>query len=344
MARDAGDGRLEQELRLTRALTRAISEAPSLYRALQETLRILGEETGWELAQAWLPGGEPLRLRPSSAWHGGSEAAKEVRRASEPLSFSEGEGLPGRAWAAKGPVWIDDLSVEDGLPHARSAREAGFRAALAVPVQDPEQGMTAVLELLSRRREEEDQGLLDVVVTAAAQLASFVRAKRAEVALRASEERFRSLAETANDAILSADADSVIFYANRCAHQMFGWRPGELVGRRLMELMPPGVRGAHEEGVRRYLATGEPRIVGRTAELTGQRKDGSDFPVDLSLAASEQAGETHFTGILRDVSERKRVEEDLVRSRARLSEAASLGRQLGVGSRRGPRDPVEGAL
>ncbi|MDQ3587623.1 MAG: PAS domain S-box protein [Actinomycetota bacterium] len=327
--RDGSDdegGRLRQELRLTRALTVAISQASNLDSALEQTLRVLCEETGWELGQGWLVEGEPPRLRPSSAWYGGSEAAKALRTESEPLSFSEGEALPGLAWAARRPVWIDDFSVEDRSPRARSARKAGFRAALAVPVPDPEQGVAAVLELLTRRRVEEDPGLLDVVVAVAAQLASFLRGERAEGALRASEERFRSLAETANDAIVSADADSVIRYANRCAHEMFGWHPGELVGRRLMELMPPGLRIAHEEGVRRFLATREPRIIGRTVELTGRRKDGSEFPVELSLAAWEQAGEQYFTGTLRDMSERKRVEEDLVRSRARLSEAASLGR------------------
>ncbi|HVH68612.1 MAG TPA: PAS domain S-box protein [Gemmatimonadales bacterium] len=145
--------------------------------------------------------------------------------------------------------------------------------------------------------------------------------QRAEEALRISEEQFRTLALTANDAIISADSRGHITYFNPGAERMFGYPAEEVSGQPLTVLMPERLREQHRAGVARYLATGEPRVVGSTVELVGRKRDGSEFPVELSLASWKRGAEVAFTGILRDISRRKAAEAALASYAAQLEAA-----------------------
>jgi PAS domain S-box-containing protein len=132
--------------------------------------------------------------------------------------------------------------------------------------------------------------------------------RRRTVELASSEHRYRVLAQTANDGIVSADADGRITFLNDAASRLFGWPATELVGEPLTRLMPDRFHDEHRAGLRRYRETRESRLVGRTVELTGRRREGGEFPLELSLAASESDGRLTYTGIVRDLSERKRAE------------------------------------
>src|SRR5438309_980459 len=145
--------------------------------------------------------------------------------------------------------------------------------------------------------------------------------QRAEEALRGSEERFRILAVTANDAIITADRHGNITYFNPGAERIFGYGATEVNGKPLTVLMPERFRDAHHAGIARYLATGEARVVGKTVELAGQKKNGAEFPLELSLASWQRGSEIAFTAIIRDVTERKRVEETLRRHTAQVEAA-----------------------
>jgi PAS domain S-box-containing protein len=144
---------------------------------------------------------------------------------------------------------------------------------------------------------------------------------RIEGALRESEERFRTLAATANDAIVSADSSGAVTYFNPAAERIFGHRASDVAGQPLTALMPERFRDAHRAGLARYLATGEPRVVGRTVELAGLRRDGSEFPLELSLAAWRRGSAVAFTAIIRDITARKAAEDALRRYAAQLETA-----------------------
>ena len=135
--------------------------------------------------------------------------------------------------------------------------------------------------------------------------------KADEPTLRYSEEPFRAIVDSAADAIVSADATGRIRSWNGAAGRMFGYRADEVIGRPLTILMPEGVRQAHERGVDRFRSTGEGRITGRTVELEALRADGSTFPVELSLSTWASVDGPCFTGILRDVTERRRAQDKL---------------------------------
>jgi PAS domain S-box-containing protein len=138
---------------------------------------------------------------------------------------------------------------------------------------------------------------------------------------RTVEHRFRTLATTANDAIVTVDATGAISYYNPAAERLFGHGALQVLGRPVTVLMPERFRDTHRAGLARYRRTGEARVVGRTVELVGLRRDGSEFPLELSLASTQQGEEVTFTAVIRDVSDRKQAEEAIRRHAAALEAA-----------------------
>jgi len=126
-----------------------------------------------------------------------------------------------------------------------------------------------------------------------------------------SEERFRALTGSAGDAIVSADSRGEITYFNPGAERAFGYSAEEAIGRPLTLLMPERLQEAHRRGLQRYLKTGEARVIGRPVELTGKRKDGTEFPVELSLASWGGGKAPSFVAIIRDITDRKKLETRL---------------------------------
>jgi PAS domain S-box-containing protein len=141
--------------------------------------------------------------------------------------------------------------------------------------------------------------------------------KKAEEALRRSEARLRAVLDTAFDAIVTASGDGKILSFNRQAESVFGYHSGEVVGRNLSKLMPDHVRERHERGEISYMKEGK---VGRTLEVRGRRKNGEVFPMELSIAETgdDEVGGRVYTGIIRDITERKRAEKALVESEERF--------------------------
>ena len=135
--------------------------------------------------------------------------------------------------------------------------------------------------------------------------------KQAEDELRESEALFRAVSESAHDAIVTADSGSMIIKWNNGAERIFGYTADEVIGRPLTILMPERFRDLHLKGIARVSAGGESRVMGKPVELLGMRKDGSVFPLELSLARWQVPQGNFFTGVLRDITERKKVERQL---------------------------------
>ena len=135
--------------------------------------------------------------------------------------------------------------------------------------------------------------------------------KRAEEALRESEERCRSVIATAVDAIIVINEAGEIQCINPAGERMFGYAGNELAGRNVSILMPEPYRSAHDRYISAYLETGNAKIIGRGREVEHQRKDGSIFVAELAVTEWRAGGKRHFTGIIRDITERKRYEEQI---------------------------------
>ena len=138
--------------------------------------------------------------------------------------------------------------------------------------------------------------------------------KAVERARLESAQRLEALLESAVEAIVTIGEDGVIQSVNRATERLFGYAAGELVGQNVKILMPSPYRQEHDGYLARYLATGEKRIIGIGREVEGRRKDGTVFPVDLAVSEVRVGEERLFMGTLRDLTDRKLLEESLLQS------------------------------
>jgi PAS domain S-box-containing protein len=141
--------------------------------------------------------------------------------------------------------------------------------------------------------------------------------RRVTASLERSEAQSRAILEGAVEGIVTIDERGTIRSFNRAAEKMFGLSAAEAKGKNVGILMPAAERDQHDGHLKRYLATGRARAIGPGRELTAVRADGSEFPVQLSLAAIQCAGERMFTGVIRDITEAK--EAQAVRERCSVS-------------------------
>ncbi|MEO5377638.1 MAG: PAS domain S-box protein [Magnetococcus sp. DMHC-6] len=123
-------------------------------------------------------------------------------------------------------------------------------------------------------------------------------------------DQYRSLAEAAKDAIITADADGNILSWNHGAQICFGYSPQEVIGQSLTILMPPQFRSLHQRGMEKVRESKALKLRGQVVELRGLRKNGQEFPLEVSLATWEVAKKPFFSGIIRDITLRKRLEEE----------------------------------
>ncbi|HEY8872242.1 MAG TPA: PAS domain S-box protein [Stellaceae bacterium] len=133
-----------------------------------------------------------------------------------------------------------------------------------------------------------------------------------------SDALFRAVVEAALDAIVVIDRDGRVRSVNAATERIFGYSAAELTGRNVRMLMPEPYAGEHDDYLANYLRTGEKKIIGIGREVAGRRKDGSTFPMDLSVGEAKVAGEAIFVGIIRDISERKAAEAAQRESELRL--------------------------
>jgi PAS domain S-box-containing protein len=138
--------------------------------------------------------------------------------------------------------------------------------------------------------------------------------RAAEMALREGGERLRAVVETAVDGVILIDSSARVLMFNPAWERLFGYNAAEVIGQNVRMLMPGPFREEHDDYVGNYRRTGAPKVIGIGREVVGLRKDGTTFPMDLSVGEAKQQDESIFVGIIHDLSARKRTEEQLVQA------------------------------
>ena len=136
-----------------------------------------------------------------------------------------------------------------------------------------------------------------------------IESQRAKTAFRESEEHYRAVAEATTDAIITIDSDSTILTVNPAAERIFGYSSEAMIGQPLTMLMPEYLRHLHKAGITRYVETGRKHIGWAAVQLPGLHKSGTEIPLEISFTEFMTDGQRFFTGIARDISERKRLQD-----------------------------------
>jgi PAS domain S-box-containing protein len=307
--------RSEQERRFLEFILKTLGEAETSDEMLAAGLETVCHFTRCSMGQVWLPDGDTLACSP--AWYSRGYGIEHLRSASQLLRYPRGSGLPGLVWASGQPCLLHDVDDPARFDRAAAAGRAGVGEALAVPMHSAS-GLVAVLEFFVAHERAGEPGRLERIAKVVSELGPVIERKRGEEALRVSEERFRGVTDAAMDAIVSADSEGRLRSWNRGAERMFGWRAEEVVGRPLTVIVPERLRAAHSEGIARVRRTGRSKLAGSVVELVALRRDGSEFPVELSIGTWETGDGLSFSGVIRDITERKRAEEAIATANREL--------------------------
>jgi PAS domain S-box-containing protein len=312
--------------RVEHEIARILTETDAPVEVYAATLEAIGRALGWEVGAVWELRRDDERLHCVRGWHAG-RGAPEFEALSEQLALEPGEGLPGRVLSTGEPTWIVDAPADGNFPRAHAARRSGLHAAFGFPLRSP-RGIVGVMEFFSRERREPDDQLLETMGVLGSQVGQFVARRQAEAEVRASESRLRAMLASALDAVVTMDHTGRVLGWNHAAETTFGYRADEAVGRDMADLIvPPSLRGLHRKGLARFLETEHAVILDRRLELIGLHKNGTEFPVELTITRIGLPGPPTFTGYLRDITERKQAEANLRASRARLVEVADAERR-----------------
>jgi PAS domain S-box-containing protein len=303
------------------AVGQVLAGAADLDEAAPHILAAVCRHLEWPVGALWTIDDDRQTLRCRCTWAAAGNGEPFVTLTRQ-TTFTRGVGLPGRVWAQGEPSWIEDVVIDSNFPRAAAARDARLHGAFGVPIRLGNE-LLGVAEFFHHRVTSPDADLLATMAAVGTQIGQFMMRKRVEHALREGESRIRAIVETAPDAIINMDADGRITDFNAAAERTFGHRREDVLGRELATLLiPEELRAAHHAGLKR-LASSQTPFAARRLESTAVHADGHHFPVELSISAIMRDGQRMFTGFVRDVTGRRRAEDE----RRRLLEGERLARR-----------------
>ncbi len=299
----------ERRLAAQHAVTRILAHADSLQDAAPEILRAVCESLDWQLAVLWTLDRNAAELRPLDLWRDPRVEAPEFEAATRAAALREGIGLPGRVWQAREPAWITDVEHDDNFRRSLSAAAGGLHGAFGFPVMAGDE-VIGVIECFSRAIRPPEPALLAMVASIGSQIGQFTERRRAEEGLRANEANYRLLFESNPEAMWVLDTETRRFLAvNDAAIRRYGYSRDEFLARSIQDLHPAADRARFLE-----LRGQDPRGPREYVDIRHCRKDGTVLSVEVSADSISFAGCRARLVLVKDVTERKRLEEQLRQS------------------------------
>jgi PAS domain S-box-containing protein len=328
-------------LRIEVAVARAIGEGADAGDAISRGLRALSaSDPGWDAVGVWEPHAwdddatEGLHCAAFSASE--EPSVRDLVRTLEASALPCDEGWLGHVWTTGRPKWVEAAEL-DGAGIASVAAAAGVNGSALFPLRS-ERGTVAIGQAFGAGYPELNRDFLATLEIIGSQLGQLTERRRAEEMSDLVGRRHEATLEAALDCVVTMDHKGRILEFNPSAVRTFGIGRDAALGRDMADLIvPEELRDAHRAGLRRYLETGEAKLLDRRIEIEAIREDGERFPVELTITRIESPGDPVFTGHLRDITDRQRQERELRESRTRLVTASDAAR------RRVERDLHDGA-
>jgi diguanylate cyclase (GGDEF)-like protein/PAS domain S-box-containing protein len=301
--------RAEEALRLLHSIVARIAEADDFSSALQMALWHVCDVTGWVYGEVWMPSADLSVLERTDIRHS-ARADLLSRDVAHVTPLPSGEGLAGRAWAKKQPVWVPNVEEDEAFARAAHATALGLKAGVAIPVLAADE-VVAVLVFYMYEVREQDERLVHLISVVGAQLGALIRRKRAEDALRHSEENARRLIENLNDVIMVLDAEGRLTYISPSVQRTLGLEPQEEIGRSLFEFIHADDVVRAQEMIADTL--GAPGF-SRSIEVRIRHKNGHWRTMEVvGNAVVDPNGVPTIVVNARDLTERQRLQAELRR-------------------------------
>jgi PAS domain S-box-containing protein len=319
--------RAEQRLAAQHTTTRILAEAETVAEVVSRILRTLGDNLEWDCGAFWIADRSANVLECAEVWHAPSRVVPAFEAVMRSLLFPRGTDIPGAVWASGKPIWMSDLAAGPQLFRAQALERDSLHGVCAFPIRRGS-AVLGVIEFFSGAARRPDPELLEIFAVIGSQIGQFLERKQAEQAAGEALARQAAILENALDAIITIDDEGRIIEFNPSAERTFGYPRAAVIGQPMAaRLIPAHARNRYYHGFKHYVTTGESSILGRHFETTAIRADGSEFPVELAITRISTEGPPLFTGFLRDITERKRVETDLQKAKE-AAEAANQAKSI----------------
>lgn len=307
------EDRAQLHLRLQYTVAQILTEARTEHDACARILSTICENLEWQWGAFWVTRGDELRML--GCWHASDCSAQEFDQLSRTCVFRKGEGMPGKVWSDRKPVWISDFATDAHMPRRLVAARCDLHSAIAVPVSGQE--FLGVIEFFTDRVLSPDAELLKMVTATGAQIGQFLDRKRAQQELAESKGLFQGVFQGARDPIILSDDNGRCIEANAAAITLLGCSRDELPTKYVWDCVPFAPKS---EAKTLWKEMREAN--GLESEFTMQRADGKVVDFEYRITVGVVPG-VHLI-VLRDMTGRKHRERS-----ARILAAA--GAILGEG-------------
>lgn len=301
------------------AIARVLAEATTTAEALPAILQALCQGLAWQLGVIWSVQHQTHCLHYSGSWHLPTFSQTLVE-ANQQTTFAPGVGLPGRVWMTHQPLWIADLSQDTNFPRAIAAVEAGLQTAFGFPILLGHQ-VLGVIECFSDRVQDPDEDLLNMMAAIGSQIGQFMERKRAEAALRESQDLFRSFMNNSPVTAFIKDELGRYIYVNPRVEQVLQRSQEDVVGKTDFELLPTHMAESLQVNDDAVLHSGQVLQTLETIQSPAGEREFMSFKFPFCNASGEQL----LAGVAIDITEqqaafrdRSRTEEELRQREAEL--------------------------